>query len=198
MSFTGPISNSELRKELSKLGVDLTPDQYFDLFIESMYSDEDDLPPEVLRENFKSLNFNLIEIVPDENLDPDHTYDQIPVSEFKGMADFCDRFYTGFQSQWGNWSFKTFDQQNEMCHAVNIAGAIVSLSVRKTDNYLVIVTSLDFPLAMMTDVLDDRIKIKFDFENATPEKKMEYFGPGLNIEHAREALLSARLKLQNE
>lgn len=198
MNFTGPISNSELDAQLLVLGIDMSANAYFDLFIESMYSDPDDYPPKFLRKNFKSLNFNIIEIVPHALYSAESNLGQIPQSQMNGMRDFCDRFFNGFASQWGDFTFNVFEEQTEICHSVNLAGAVVSVSVKRVDNYVLSVNSLDFPLAMMTDVLGERVKNQIDIKNASSKEKMEYFGAGLNIEHARKTLISARLKLEDE
>jgi hypothetical protein len=208
-SFSGPLNEAQIDRALSSHMSGATATEYLEYMIanEFLYDDEN-ADVAAIKANLKNLTISVIAIVPDADYDPKSDQLKIPASEIKSMSDFCLRFSRGFKSRWGSGAFHVFDDDTQICHNVNVYGALNAVHTLIVDTFVVSVTGIDWPIAFLPDYINDvsfnktvkqrnptlgRLD-KFDFESATNEEKFSRYSGAANTKDAVSVLLSAKKK----
>lgn len=97
-----------------------------------------------------------------------------------------------FSNQWGPlYSFSMFDNETNIGGCIHIAGAFVSIFMRKIDDKLVIVDTIDLVEVLIVD--KDTKEMPKSSADISDQEKWDYFKLAANWDAAKQLLLSARL-----
>lgn len=58
-------------------------------------------------------------------------------------ARVAERFHNGFASRWGSPAFAVFDEDKQIGHSTNVAGAFIGAHVTRCGSYLVAIEAMD-------------------------------------------------------
>jgi len=198
LSFSGPINRSEIQSKLDRYDTTIPTEGFLDHLIENefLWDKDDSVDANFYLENLKSLKIYTIEIVPDTQFVDDRSLRQIPVSQALEIEEFCESFGSGFRNRWGDGSFYHYDKTHHICTAVNVWGAVISVSVLRLDSYYIFVESIDWPLALLDEYANDlgiERRPSLDFKTASDKEKLDFFAGAINLNHAKFVLQNAEI-----
>jgi hypothetical protein len=67
-----------------------------------------------------------------------------PPDDGHTTGQLSQRVFNGFRSRWGQFAFYVFDEERQLGHMVNMAGAFIALHVARCGDRLIVVEALDY------------------------------------------------------
>lgn len=67
-----------------------------------------------------------------------------PPDDGQTVGQLSERVFNGFRSRWGQYAFYLFDEERQLGHMVNMAGAFIALHVARCGDRLIVVEVLDY------------------------------------------------------